>query len=478
VALGAGRFRIIRQLVIESAPLALLGAAGGLTLAAWATRTIAAVADVADNISYAADWNTIAVATALSIIALFVIGAVPAWKVSRQELMAAIKDGGQQVSITLDKARLRRFLMTAQVCGSCLVLVLAAMMTRTLQRVLSNDLGFEYEQTAVLEPGLGRHGFTVAQASAYWNSVQQRVAQRPEVASMSLAVSPPLGRRIARVPFEDAPGLDVFSNRVDPGFFQTMKIPLLAGRTFQAGDDPRTTVIVSRSLAQAMYGTLDVLGRAFPRSKPAATIVGVTGDAHAIRVEAANAAELYSPLTPDDPLEVVLIARAAGDAPTMTPLLRDAALIDSRILPAISLMRDSFERRVLGTQIASAIALTTGLLTLVIACLGIFGVVSYGATLRTKELGIHMALGAERASVIALVVRGAAWPVVIGMTVGVAAALPIASVLSSGPLQLNATDPAAYGAGLLLFVVSAMAAATLPALRVVNSDPVRALRHS
>ena len=141
VALGAKRSRIVRQLVLETLPLAMFGAVGGITLASWAANTIGALGGLPDNIDLSPDWRTIVVSLALSVVALLVIGAIPAWKVARQELMAAIKDGGQQMSISLDKARLRRFMMAAQVCGSCLILVLAAMMTRTLQRVLSNDLG-------------------------------------------------------------------------------------------------------------------------------------------------------------------------------------------------------------------------------------------------------------------------------------------------------------------------------------------------
>ena len=418
VALGAKRSRIVRQLVIETLPLAMLGAAGGITLASWAAATIAAAGGMPDNISFAPDWRTIAVSLTLSVITLLVIGAMPAWKVARQELMAAIKDGGQQVSISLDKARLRRVMMAAQVCGSCLILVLAAMMTRTLQRVLSSDLGFKYEQAAVLEAGLGRYGFDSPGAIAFWNTVKARVEQHPDTAALALALAPPLGGRVRGNTYDDAPGLEVVSNSIEPGFFEVMEIPLVLGRTFQGGDDPKTTVIISRALANAMYGSMDVLGRGFPRSKPGATIVGVAGDAHSIRVEAAYTSELYRPLAAEEYVQAILIARARGEAATLAPVLREAASIDSRILPGVGLLSVSFERRVAGNRIASAIAVGTGLLTLVIACLGIFGVVSYGATLRIKEFGIHLALGAERATVIRLVVRQVIWPVGIGMTLG------------------------------------------------------------
>jgi predicted permease len=478
VALGAKRSRIVRQLIAETTPLALLGAAGGITLAYWASTTIALVGGMPESVSLAPDWSTIAISLFLSVVTLLVIGAVPAWKVARQELMAAIKDGGQQMSINLDKARLRRFLMAAQVCGSCLILVLAAMMTRTLQRVLSNDLGFEYEHAVTLHPGLGRYGYEGEQAAGYWNMVKARVEQHPEVAALAIALSPPLGGRVSETQFNDAPGLEVISNHVEPAFFSTMEIPLLLGRTFQSGDDPAATVIISRTLAAAMYGSVDVLGRGFPLSEPTATIVGVAGDAHSIRIESAYTSELYRPLRKEDYVDAMLIARSRGDAAVLAPVLREAAVIDSRILPGVELLRDSFERRVTGNRIASAIAVSTGLLTLLIACLGIYGVVSYGATLRVKEFGIHLALGATSLAVLRLVVRQIVWPVAVGAVIGVAAAGPIGVAMTSGPIQLQATDPAAYAGAVLLFLASAIVAALVPAIRVIKSDPVQALRHS
>ena len=477
-ALGARRSRIVRQLMIETLPLALLGTVGGLLFSSWAAGTIAAFGGLADNISFAPDWGTLMVSLGMTVVALIVIGAVPAWKVSRQDLIAAIKDGGQQMSTSLDKARLRRLLMGAQVCGSCLILVLSAMMTRTLQRVLSDDLGFEYEQAATLQPALTRYGYKGPEAIAYWRAVEERVAQHPETVAVTLALAPPLGSRIQENTFGDVPGLEVVTNRISSSFFEVMSIPLLAGRTFIAGDDPQTAVLVSRMLAMEMYGTLDVVGRGFPRSKPAATIIGVAGDAHAIRLGAVRSSELYRPLLEGDYVQAVMIARARGDAAALAPVLREAAAIDARILPGVGLLRDQFERRVVGTRIASVVVLSTGLLTLLIACLGIFGVVSYSATQRTKELGIHLALGAESAAIVRLVVRQIVWPVVLGMTIGIATAGPIGVVLTAGPIQVHAADPTAYAAALGCFLAAAVLAALLPAVRVLKSDPVQALRHS
>ena len=478
VALGARRSRIVRQLMIETLPLALLGAVGGLVFANWTAATIAAFGSMPDNVSFSPDWLTLTVGLAMTVIALAVIGAVPAWKVSRQELITAIKDGGHQMSVSLDRARLRRLLMGAQVSGSCLILVLSAMMMRTLQRMVLDDLGFEYEQAATLQPSLNRYGVKSPDAIAYWRSVQERVDRHPETAVTALALAPPLGSRLLENTFaNDAPGLEVVTNRIAPTYFDVMSIPLLAGRTFTAADDPKTAVIVSRIVAMEMYGRLEVLGQGFPPSKPAATIVGVVGDAHAIRLGVVRTSELYRPLLDDDYAQAVMIARARGDAAVLAPVLREAAAIDPRVLPSVGLLRDAFQRRIVGARIVGAIALSTGILTLLIAGLGIFGVVSYSASLRIKEYGIHLALGAERTAVIRLVVRHIVWPIAIGTALGVAAAGPISVALRGGPIQLQGADPVAYGVGLLVFVLAAMTAALLPARCVLNSDPIQSLRH-
>jgi ABC-type antimicrobial peptide transport system permease subunit len=162
----------------------------------------------------------------------------------------------------------------------------------------------------------------------------------------------------------------------------------------------------------------------------------------------------------------------------LAPVLREAASIDPRILPGVGLLRELFERRVTGTRVASGVAVATGIVTLLIACLGIFGVVAYGTALRVREFGIRLALGARTWSLLTLALRQIVWPIAIGMTSGVAAATPIALGLSVGPIQVNPGDPAAYTVALLIFVASAFTAAVLPVIRVLHSNPLSALRHA
>jgi len=477
IALGARRSRIVRQLLVETLPLGMAGAIGGLAFSTWASSLVAALGDLPPYLDFSPDWRTMVVGLTLGVAALAVAGALPAWKVAQQELTAAIKDGGQQVSMRLDRARMRRLMVATQVAGSCLLLVIAAMTTRGLQRLLTSDLGFEYAQSALLESGLGQHGVSGEAARAYWSAVSERVRANPETLETALVLAPPLGGRIRETGYNDAPRLLVISNSVEPAYFSLMEIPLLSGRTFERGDDPTATVVISRRLAEQMYGSLDVLGKGFPKSEPTSFIIGVAGDAASIKVGAAGVAELYHPLALEDYEQAALIARARTDPTRLLPVLREAASIDPRVFPATRLLRDDFERRIFGTRMASGIAVAVGLLTLMLACIGIFGVVSYGVTLRTKDIGIHLAMGARRSAVLRLVMRQVLSPVAVGMLIGIAAAAPIGTALSRSPLQLQSADPVAYVGGFLVFGVAAAVAAMLPSMRVFRSDPIRALRH-
>ena len=476
MALGARRTRIIRQLVIESVPLVALGAAGSIAFASAIAMLIAAVAGFPPYLDFSIDWTTIGLAIALALLALVVVGVLPAWKIAQQHLIDAIKDGGQTVSRALDRTLLRRVMVAAQVAGSCLLLIVAGMMIRTVQRAIESSAGFDYQRAAVLSMPLGRYGLKGESARAYWYEVKQRVTAHPEVESAAIVTAAPLGGRVNETAFNDTPGLRTLTQSVDPEYFDTMRIPLMSGRTFSPGDE--RVVIVSRRLAVEMYGSMDVLGRAFPKSGAADTIIGVAADAHSIKVDANDVAELYRPLTVEDFAYVEMVARARSAADRLPPILREAAMIDARVIPSARAMHEDFDRRMQGPRVTSAIAAGIGVLTLALACLGIFGVVSYGVALRTKEIGIRVALGARRPALLRSIVRQVLKPVGIGAVIGLALAIPTGLALASEPFYLENADPVAFGTALAVFGAAIAAAALWPAFQVLNSNPVDALRHS
>ena len=332
MALGARRTRIVRQLVIESLPLVALGAAGSLVFARAAATTIGAFAGFPPYMDFRIEWGTVALAVGLALLSLVVVGLLPAWKIAGQHLIDAIKDGGEHVSRALDRALLRRVMVASQVAGSCLLLSVAAMMIRSVQRAIESSADFDYRRAAVLSMPLDRYGMAGDAARSYWYAVKERVLANPEVESAAVVTAAPLGGRVNETGYNDTPRLRTLTQSVDPEYFDTMKIPLLSGRRFASGDG--AAVIVSRRLALEMYGSIDVPGRGFPKSRPEDTIIGVAADAHSIKVDANDVAELYRPLKQKDFSYVELVARARSDADRLPPILREAAMLDARVIPS------------------------------------------------------------------------------------------------------------------------------------------------
>ena len=475
VALGARRSRIMRQLVVESVPLALLGAVGSVLVSWWIANTIARLTELPAYLDFTPDVRALAASAVCAAVSLLAIGLLPAWKVAQQDLTEAIKDGGQNVSRVLDRAMLRRLMVAAQVAGSCLLLVIAMMMVRAIQRVSGHEVGFDYRAAAVLSMPLARYGITGDAVIPYWHSVKARALSNPEVAAAAMVSAAPLAGGVHEISYDDAPGLQALQHGVDPDYFDVMRIPLIAGRPFNGTE--QGVVIVGHRLALAMYGTSEMLGRGFPRSNPSDIIVGVAADAHTIKVNATDVTEVYRPLTREDFGVVSLVARGRSDAARLVPILREAAEQDSRVIASVRLLRDDFDRRMRGSRVAGAVASGIGALTLLLTCLGIFGVVSYSVALRTKEIGIRTALGADRPSLLRALLRQVLSPVVAGMIVGLAAAAPAAMALSGQPFYLRLDDPVAFAAALAIFAAAALTAAWWPASRALRGNPVDALRH-
>jgi predicted permease len=477
-ALGATRWRLLGQQLVESVLLASGGALGGLLVGKWCAQLVAAQTSLPPYLDFTPDWRMAAAACAVALVAILAVGLVPAWMVSRRDLLAAIKDGSHQTSRGLARSRFRLVLIGSQVAGCCTLLIVAGLMVRGLQRMLKADVGFEFSQVAILDASLSRHGIRGEAARVFWDQVREIVSRTADVERLALASRPPLGSGSNRSIYNDAPGLSVTTMRVEPTFFPLLDIPIIAGRNFEAHDNPRTVVIVSRGLAVAMYGTLEVVGKGFPRSRPSQTIVGVSADVDLFNVTATNVAQQYSPIDRDGYAGVVLLARARDNPERLLSPLRDAArLADGRVLPKTSLSSMQFEERLRPRQIAGGIASLTGALALSLACFGIFGLVAYGVAMRTKEIGIRRALGADTGSVIRLLLRQLAVPVALGMLAGTLAGVAVGRALGGEPFYLPATDATAPAAALMVFALAAAIAALVPATRALGTDPLRALRH-
>lgn len=478
-ALGASRWRLLRQLVVESSLLAALGAVGGLALGYTGARLVATVADLPPYLNFTPDRGLFAAAFAVAFVAMLAFGLVPAWMVTRRDLIGAIRDGGHQTSVGLSRTRFRLALVGAQVAGCCALLVVAAAMTRGLQKLFDIDIGPTINRIAVVDASLVRHGIEGRAARAYWATVMERLAANPEVERLARAYPEPFGRAINESSYAAAPSLKIANMRVDPEFFSVFDIPIIAGRIFTRADDPARVIVISRRAALAMYGSLDILGQGFPLGSKTRLIIGIVEDAPLVSLRGSGGAEQYSPITDRDEVAVVLVARSRSTTPgRLLQPMRDAAhAADGRVQPTTGLLANEYNSRMRAPRLVNLVAALVAGLVLMLACLGIFGVVAYAAKLRTKEIGIRRALGADAPLLLAVLLRQLCWPVGVGMVVGTVVGLPVTRLLGRNPPYLALADATAPTAALIIFALVGLAAAIVPAARAMRADPVRALRH-
>ena len=397
------------------------------------------------------------------------VGLIPAYEVSRQDLVAAMKDGGEQTSIGMGRSRSRQMLIVAQVAGSCILLMVAGHMLRARQLTLTYP-GYEFEKVAVLDAPLAEVGVKSGDAQSYWSILRHTITTDPEVESAALVKPTPSGRsRWASVTnLSDLSGRSVNVKNVEGGFFQVMRVPIRRGRSFDASDDFRSTVIISESLAREIYGTIDVVGQGFPKAAPTQTIVGVVGDTRQL-------ADLYLPLNPKDLSDAGLVVRAKTEVENLVVVMRNAARTavtnSGGVRGEVSLLKADFVERAKSDRFMLTLVASSAVLTLSLACLGILGLVFYGTKLRRKEIGIRMALGANRRSIVLLLIRQLVWPVSFGVACGTTASIAFAKAFVPGglytviPMTTVLIVVAAIGCAALVPSLYALRPSTLEALR-------------
>ncbi len=474
--LGASRWRIVRHLLAECAIVACLGAVGGLALGQAVLQSLVLMGTPLARLDLTPDWQVGAAMFACALLAMLVVGLSPAWKIAHSDLARATRDGGERLSQGLQSARLRAWLMAGQVAGSCLLLVFTAELARTVQRALAPDLGFDYADVVVLDPALQAYGLSGDAPRAYWDDTRRDIEARPQTAATALVSYAPLSGQSNTSRYGSTPQLRITVMTVEPSFFDVMRIPIVAGRGFALRDTRQTSIIISRRVALEMFGTVDVLGRRYPKDDPRWTIVGLAGDAHLIDPHATDAGEQYVPIG-SDVAGASLIVRARGDPALLVAPLREAArAANPRVVPEIRLMRDDFDRTLRGPSIAGWIAGLVSLLALALACLGLFGVVSHGARVRTKEVGIRLALGAQGGEIVRMLLRQTVWAAAAGTTLGIAGGSLLTRSLAGAPFYLEWRDPAAYLAAAAVLAITGAIAAILPAWRTLRANPLAALR--
>jgi len=462
VSLGASRARVLRHLLTDTALVAVLASVGGLLIAHLAGRVAVAVYPEFALLDLSLDRRTMAAAVVGTIFMTAFVGLIPAWTIGKRDLAIAMKDGGEQTSHSLSRVRQRQFLLAIQVAGSCLLLVVTGGVLRTLQRAFTP--GFDAENVLVLD--LGRENDAPI---AYWKNLQDYTAQQPGIESVVLSEARPPGNlHLMRV--APLPGMTFDVARADPDFFRVLRIPFLTGKPFASSDAEGQSIVISRDLAMRLFGTVDVVGRLFPDY--GARIVGVVGDVRLGSAERPDRSEVYLPLNHFDQLALLVRARTRADAARLLlSLPKSLRQFDSRI-PRISLLTNvavNTEQRLVGASLSglSAFALT-------VACMGIFGVVSYSVALRRKEIGIRLALGARNRSILLLMARQLIWPVALATVVGMIGGLAVVMAFASDR-DLFPPEASLVAAAVLMLLASVALSCVLPTLRMLRTADHRIL---
>jgi len=499
LSLGAGRGRIVRQLLTESMLLSLLGGALGLLLAYWGAdllnATIPPMPYVVD-LSFAPDRLTLFWATGVSLLTSVIFGLAPALSASRADLVAVVK-GDVGSSSRARRLSLRNLLIVAQLAVSVVVLVCAGLFLRSLRNAQTADLGFNFENLVSMQLDPDLLGYSVEEGKRFYAELARRVASLPGVASATVAHITPLSDsgwstgpliKEGEAPPPPNQGLYVNYSSIGVRYFETMGTRLLLGRDFTEHDGAGAphVVIINRELARRLYGGAEnAVGKRFhlaDAGSPPFEIVGVAADG-----KYRNLYEDPRPYLFLSHQQRYYVSQATLTARAQSPgalqsvaegMRREAQRLDSR-LPVFDLRmaEQHMSWAYWGPQLAGGLSFVSGLLAMALATMGLYGVMSYAVSRRTKEIGIRMALGAQPRDALRLIVRQGMLLVVVGLACGLALALALGRVLTSLLLGVGGADPLTFAGVIALLSLTALIACLIPARRAANVDPMVALKH-
>lgn len=491
-ALGAGRSRIVRQLLTESALLSLLGGALGLLLAFWVLDLLVALSpEQLPRINEVGiDTRTLLFALMLSLLTSLLFGLAPALRVSRPELQEALKEGGRSASA--GSGRLRNLLVVSEVALTLVLLVSAGLLLKSFWQLLSVDPGFNPENVMTMQVSLPRAAYTEEhQTIAFHRQLLERIEALPGVEAAGVINNLPLSGVDINGGFEvegepDREGYAGF-RIVSPGYFSALSIPLIRGRLFNAQDNESgmPVALISQRAANRVWPGEDPVGKRIrsgmdKRGEVWTTIIGIVGDVRHRGLDARESADLYVPYAqrPGRARDMTVVARASGDPARLISALREQAQSLDRNLPvSFAPMPQVFARSVADRRYSMLLLGVFAGVALLLSLMGIYGVMSYLVTERTREIGIRLALGAPRAHIMRLILSQGMLLACAGVGIGLAAASALTRVMASLLFGVSATDPATFAAIALLLVFTALLACYIPARRATKVDPMEALRY-
>jgi predicted permease len=496
LALGASRIRLIRQLLTESVLLSLAGGVLGLLLAAWMTVALAAFKPPVDfplTIELAVDWRVMMFALLVSAITGILFGLMPALQATNPDLVGALKDSSLQAG--LRKSWLRGGLVVAQFAFSLMFLIGAGLCVRALQQIQTMNPGFEVRNRLTMSFDLALQGYDEARGKQFQEEIIEKVRELPGVSSAALTTFVPLslnyssnGVHAEGKPAERGANVEnAMTATVGVGYFETMGVSLLAGREFTEQDTEKSqrVTVVNETFVKKLFPELgsaeDVIGKRVSFEGPAGpfmTVVGVVRDGKYFNISEAPRSFMALAMLQDYSPGFSLVVRTEGDPSQMTALVQNKVQsLDSRLMIlGARTMSEHMGLSLFPARVVATILGGFGLLALLLAAIGIYGITSYSVAQRTREIGIRMALGADRGRISRLIVRHGMVLAGAGLSIGLVMALMVTKFMSSLLLGVSPTDPLTYFAIPVVLALVALAACLVPARRATKVDPMIALR--
>jgi putative ABC transport system permease protein len=495
-ALGASRHRLIRQMLTESALLASLGGAAGLLVAVWCIKLMSRFSslEIARMNEVKLDWRVLGFTGLAVLLTSLLCGVVPAWLYSRQPPGEALKDSAARAAGGSRSGRLRGGLVVAEMALSLTLLIGAGLLINSFIELQAVNPGFNPEGVMTLNVILPRARFAQpAQRSNFITQVAEKLQAMPGVQSTALGAYVPMdGYQSNRVyaiegqPVPDAGNTPAVNNfPVSPDYFRTLQIPLLSGRLFTARDDMTAppVVIVNQSFARRYFPGEEATGKRVRRvtDQPSVwlQIAGVVGDVKQLRLNAEAKPIVYFPYSQTPSIGVTLLARSSGDPASLANAMRqvvysvDKDLGINRLASLEQLLGDSLAQRRTVMMLLAVFAA----LALALAAIGIYSVMAYSVTQRAQEIGIRLALGAQRSDVLRLIVGQGLKLVGLGVALGLSAAFGLTHLMKNLLFNVSETDPITFTAVPLLLAAVALLACYIPARRAARADPLVALRY-
>jgi predicted permease len=492
IAVGASRARLFRQLLTESLVLALAGGLLGVGVAVAARDGIWSLRPpfLAQNfVDLTIDGRVLAFTAIVSLATGLVFGALPAVRASRPDIVDALKEETRGAGTGRRRTTLSRALVVVQVALSVVALVAAGLFLRSLGHASRIDPGFDVEHVAAVNVNAGQGGYSGERARQFFRTVHDRAGATSGVQSAAWASAAPLTGSLLKTIIKEGENPESTTARVlatavvtTPGYFQTLGIPLLRGRDFADVDRDQglRVAIVNQTLADRIWPGDDPVGKRFRFFTDAGyrQVIGVAKTSKYQTLGEDPQPAAYTPLDQDFSDAMILFVRTTGDpAAALGTVQREIRALDGNVpLQNPFTMREILEQSLWPARLAAILLGTVGALALTLASIGLYGVMAYSVAQRTREIGVRMAMGADRASVLTMVLRQAMMLVVIGLTIGIGAALALARVVTRLLFGMSALDPLTFTGVCVLLSAVAMLASAVPAWRASRLDPIKALR--